>query len=96
MAKSDFWTTTAISSVKDDWTTPPDLFDNLNREFGFTVDLCANDSNHLCERYYTKENDGLKANIRNEIVYCNPPYGRAETPLFVKKCAEDIGGGVRL
>ena len=93
MAKSNFWTTTAVSSEKEDWATPPELYKKLNEEFGFTIDLCADEYNHLCDRYYTKENDGLKADIKNEIVYCNPPYGRAETALFVKKCAEDIGGG---
>lgn len=77
-------------STRDDWATPSELFKKLDDEFHFTVDLCADDENHLVERYYTAENDGLKADISGEVVYCNPPYGR-KVGDFVKKCA--MGGG---
>ena len=30
-----------FSTGKDDWGTPQDLFDALNKEFGFTLDPCA-------------------------------------------------------
>lgn len=76
------------SSNKDDWGTPQDLFDELDREFHFTVDLCADDSNHKCPKYYTKENDGMKADLTGEVVFCNPPYGKQSTLQWVKKCAE--------
>lgn len=76
-----------FSSCKDDWTTPQPLFDQLNAEFHFTVDLCASDTNHLCEKYYTKEKSGFDADLTNEIVFCNPPYGRKSTSEWIKKCA---------
>lgn len=76
-----------FSSKKDDWTTPKDLFNKLNDEFDFTVDLCASHDNALCWRYYTKENSGLDADLTGERVFCNPPYGRKETALWIKKCA---------
>ena len=53
-----------------------------------SVDLCADDYNHKCEKYYTKQNDGMKADLTGEIVFCNPPYGRSETKKWVKKCSE--------
>lgn len=64
-----------FSSATDDWSTPQDFFDKLNDEFHFTLDVCADENNHKCEHYYTKEIDGL---IRPWIgtVWCNPPYGR--------------------
>lgn len=77
-----------FSSKKDDWGTPQELFDELDAEFHFTVDLCADDKNHKCERYYTKENDGMKADLTGEVVFCNPPYGRKSTSEWIKKCAE--------
>ena len=77
-----------FSSARDDWETPRELFQKLNDEFHFTVDLCASDNNALCEKYYTKENDGMAADLRGERVFCNPPYGRQETVKWVKKCAE--------
>lgn len=48
-----------FSSKTDQWSTPQDFFDSLNREFSFTLDPCADVSNHKCEKYFTKEEDGL-------------------------------------
>lgn len=47
------------SSKTDEWATPQDFFDQLNNEFHFTLDPCANEQNHKCEKFYTKEQDGL-------------------------------------
>ena len=77
-----------FTSERDDWETPTDLFNKLNEEFHFTVDLCASDENHKCPKYYTKENDGMAADLTGEVVYCNPPYGSKATLQWVKKCAE--------
>lgn len=49
-----------LSSGKDDWGTPQELYDALNKEFGFTLDACADENNYKCENYYTAEIDGLK------------------------------------
>ena len=76
-----------LSSDKDNWCTPQDLFNELDREFGFVLDAAADDKNHKCAKYYTKEQDGLKQSRDNEIVYCNPPYGR-ELKKWVKKWSE--------
>lgn len=50
---------TLTSSSSDEWTTPQDLYDRLDAEFHFTLDPCATDDNHKCDRYCTKETDGL-------------------------------------
>jgi site-specific DNA-methyltransferase (adenine-specific) len=60
------------------------FFNQLNKEFNFTLDPCANENNHKCNKYYTKEQDGLKQNWEGEIVFCNPPYGK-EIKDWVKK-----------
>lgn len=49
-----------FSSKTDQWETPQYLFDELNDEFGFDLDVCADESNHKCTKYYTREQDGLK------------------------------------
>ena len=77
-----------FSSKKDDWATPQDFFNRLDAEFHFTLDPCANDENHKCKKYYTKEQDGLAQSWAGECVFCNPPYGR-ELPKWVKKCHEE-------
>ena len=66
---------------------PQDVFDKLNGEFSFTLDPCANDTNHKCKKYFTKTENGLLQNWDDEIVFCNPPYGR-EIGKWVKKAAE--------
>lgn len=49
-----------FSSKTDDWATPQWFFDELNKEFNFTLDPCADDDNHKCDTYYTVDHDGLK------------------------------------
>lgn len=78
-----------FSSKTDQWSTPQDFFDKLNEEFHFTLDPCADEFNHKCEKYYTKEDDGLIQSWEGETVFCNPPYGNKETGLWTKKCYEE-------
>lgn len=76
-----------FSQKTDQWATPQEFYDQLNDEFHFTLDPCADESNHKCDKYYTKEQDGLSQDWSGERVFCNPPYGRAIGD-WVKKCAE--------
>lgn len=78
-------TAVMFSSKTDEWSTPQDFFNELNKEFNFTLDPCATPENAKCEKYYTKEDDGLKQDWSGETVFCNPPYGRAIKD-WVKKC----------
>jgi site-specific DNA-methyltransferase (adenine-specific) len=78
-----------FSSATDQWATPQWLFDELDKEFRFTLDPCADESNHKCQKYYTKTQDGLSQDWGGEIVFCNPPYGR-KIGLWVKKCHDEV------
>ena len=64
-----------FSSKTDLWETPQDLFDKLNNEFQFTLDVCATPENAKCDKFYTEEQDGLEHPWKG-TVWCNPPYGR--------------------
>ena len=77
-----------FTSTTDLWNTPQAFFDQLNAEFHFTLDPCANDDNHKCAKYYTEQQDGLAQDWGGQIVFCNPPYGRA-IGAWVKKCYEE-------
>ena len=48
-----------FSSETDQWATPPAVFEQLDSEFHFNLDPCADAGNHKCEKYFTKEDDGL-------------------------------------
>ena len=82
------------SSKSDNWETPQYLFDELNNEFNFDLDVCASDLNHKCDKYFTIEDDGL-AQKWNGVVWCNPPYGR-DIIKWVKKCHDYKGLSVML
>lgn len=63
------------SSKTDMWETPQDLFDELDKEYHFDLDVCATSENTKCKRYYTPEQDGL-IQPWDGTCWCNPPYGR--------------------
>ena len=83
------------SAVRSDWETPRELFQALDAEFHFTLDVCATEKNHKCERYFTPEQDGLSQNWGGQVCWCNPPYGR-EIADWVKKATESSATVVML
>ena len=75
-----------FTSTTDQWATPQDFFDKLNKEFGFTLDVCALPENTKCNAYYTPEIDGL-SQMWHGTCWCNPPYGRG-IGAWIKKASE--------
>lgn len=82
MIMNDFYSRT--HSSKDNWETPPYFFKLLDNEFGFTLDPCSSEENHLCNKYYTKEENGLLQSWAGEIVFVNPPFSNMKE--WVSKC----------
>jgi len=74
-----------LKSRRDDWETPRGLFNELNREFGFTLDPCATHITAKCPKYYTPLEDGLLQDWADEVVFCNPPYNHKQNE-WVRKC----------
>lgn len=58
-----------FSSKTDLWSTPKWFYDKLNEEFKFTLDPCSTKENHKCNKYYTKEDDGLSKSWFGENVF---------------------------
>ena len=77
-----------FSSKTDLWSTPNDFFDKLNDEFHFTLDPCSTHENAKCYKHFTEEENGLLQDWSNEVVFCNPPYGR-QIKHWVKKAYEE-------
>ena len=77
-----------FSSKTDLWSTPNDFFDKLNDEFHFTLDPCSTHENAKCYKHFTEEENGLLQDWGNEVVFCNPPYGR-QIKYWVKKAYEE-------
>ncbi|MBO7734501.1 MAG: hypothetical protein J6S67_18195 [Methanobrevibacter sp.] len=72
-----------FSSLSDDWTTPKDIYDWLDREFHFTFDPCPLYSDF----------DGLLIDWTGDIVFCNPPYSNI-LPWVQKSYLESCFNGV--
>ena len=72
-----------FSSKSNEWETPPDFFDKLNKKFKFTLDPCCTPDNAKCKKYYTYREDGLLCSWKDEVVFVNPPYG--DVGKWVKK-----------
>lgn len=84
--------TALTSSQSCEWSTPQDLFNELDKEFKFTVDVCASDDNAKCERYYTKSDNGLRHEWYGTC-WMNPPYGR-QVGLWIEKAYKASTQGV--
>lgn len=64
-----------FSSDKNFWETPQRLFDELDAEFHFTLDVAASDENHKCARYFTQNDDGLRQNWGAKRCFVIRPTG---------------------
>ena len=82
------WSEVLYSSASDDWATPQYVFDELDSEFHSDLDPCADDRNHKCALYFTKEQDGIKKSWGGHRVFCNPPYGK-HIREWVRKAYEE-------
>lgn len=85
----------AMASVRlsgnPEWSTPQYVFDALDREFGFTLDVCATQENAKCRRFFDKKADGLSKDWTG-ICWMNPPYGRS-IRRWVRKARESAEAG---
>ena len=68
--------------------TPKDIWGQLTKEFNFTLDACASDTNHLLPRYYTEQNSCLDKDWTGEVVYCHPPFDM-HIGKFVEKASRE-------
>ena len=74
-----------FSSKIDQWTTPQAFFDEINKEFNFQLDVCADEHNAKCKRYLSQNGLELPWSVCN---WMNLPYGR-EIGKWVKKASEN-------
>ncbi|MCP4393466.1 MAG: phage N-6-adenine-methyltransferase [Alphaproteobacteria bacterium] len=78
------------ASEKDLWQTPIALFNALDQEFDFDVDICASEDNHLLPDYFTEERSALTNhwNVYTRLfsAFINPPY--SQTQVFMERAAE--------
>lgn len=74
------------------WATPPEIFDPLHAEFGFTLDPCASIETAKCESFFSETENGLEQSWGGHRVFMNPPYGREIYPWTRKARIESANG----
>lgn len=79
-------------SKRHDWETPPEVFAEYDREFGFTLDACASPQNAKCTRFFTPEDNGLLQDWGTHVVWMNPPYGSQIAAWMEKAYMSSLAG----
>jgi phage N-6-adenine-methyltransferase len=83
-----------FSCASSEWATPQWLFDELSWIYGgFTLDPCATPENAKCERFFTRENDGLAQHWEDKV-FVNPPYGRDIGKWVQRAFEESVRGAL--
>ena len=84
-----------LSSARDDWETPSDLFDACHAEFGFDFDAAAIERNAKLPRFIGPDDDALKARWSDygRRAWLNPPYGR-KIGAFLDAAVRALDDGV--
>ena len=83
-----------FTSKSNEWETPSELFNKLDREFHFTLDPCCTHQNAKCERYFVIAENGLAQDWSNDVVFMNPPYGREIGKWVEKAYNESLNGAI--
>lgn len=84
-----------FSSKSNEWETPQDLYDKLDEIYHFTLDPCCTHENAKCKKHYTAEENGLLQDWSNDVVFCNPPYGR-DIGRWVAKAYNESTKGAKI
>ena len=80
-----------MTSDKQDWETPQELFDNLNNEFDFELDAFATDKNAKCKHFFTKRDDSFQQDwTKYKSIFINPPYTSKVQDEVLKKINDTI------
>lgn len=72
---------------RDDWMTPPEVFDPVNEVIQFDLDACATDLTVArVDPFIDPRTDALRVKWSDygKRVWCNPPYGRGIKDWFIK------------
>jgi phage N-6-adenine-methyltransferase len=84
-----------FASAKQDWATPQDMFDALQRHYQFDFDLAADETNRKCDNYFSAEDDALAQSWVGRC-WLNPPYGSKGSNRLAKWIekahSESLGG----
>lgn len=75
-------TETVLHNPRQEWQTPQDFFDQVNKEFQFAVDVCATPNNAKCSVFIPPELDALQVDWHavwpTHRYWCNPGFANLD------------------
>lgn len=85
-----------FSSKSDEWSTPKELFEDLNKRFDFKFDLAASKENALCEKFFSIDENAIAQDwsLIDGWSWLNPPY--SEIFNFVHKATLEAEKGANI
>ena len=83
-----------MSTGKDDWETPDEIFETYNALYHFDLDAAADATNHKTPRWYGpggEREDALSPDpwVADGAVWLNPPYSRGLQAQFVRRALRE-------
>ena len=81
-----------MSSKSCEWETPRDVFEDLEKEFHFEIDVAATTKNSKCKDHFDKTLDGLLQRWSPRVCWMNPPYG-PDLRLWMRKAYQEAIAG---
>jgi len=84
------FTENKFKTENQSWETPDELFNILNEEFLFDIDVAANNNNKKCDKFINEKKNALIKEWEGTC-WLNPPYGgKRENSLknWVKRAFE--------
>lgn len=84
---SDFGGSSTPKNIRDLWQTPVEVFNALDIEFGFYLDVAADNDNTLCSHFINEHQNALSCDwVSYGAIWCNPPY--SDITPWIRKAAE--------
>lgn len=86
MAKAQFHTTAMASSDRQDWVTPKNVIEAVNKVAPIELDTCTSNLNPVgAERFYTLAEDGSSSSWAvdpGHLWWCNPRFNEAKKWVY--------------
>jgi phage N-6-adenine-methyltransferase len=76
-----------FASKKQDWQTPPHIFQAVHKVFNYDIDAAADKDNSMLPEFWTEEDNALEQDWSGKRIWCNPPYSKAKE--FIAKAMRE-------
>lgn len=73
--------------------TPRRWFNQLNKEFDLDLDVAADDRWHMCDQYFTQEDNALDRSWEGRRCWMAPPWAKGVLDYWIMKALREVNEG---